>query len=191
MITDYKSLKQCLKKERAFYFAGYDSFSRRLFFRFTSQHPYMIWRYVRLIRICEYLLNTSKGNKLKVLLFWLFERRRNHLGHKLGFCITPNVFDDGLYIDHLGSIVINPRAKVGKNCHMRGHCCIGMGGSGKGSPVIGFPVLGDNINIGWGTIIQGEITIADGVLIGANSVVTKSITEPNSVYVGAPAKRIR
>ena len=53
------------------------------------------------------------------------------------------------------------------------------------------PVIGNDVYIGPGSVIFGDITIADGCYIGANSVVNKSVEEPNSVIVGIPAKVIK
>lgn len=52
------------------------------------------------------------------------------------------------------------------------------------------PTIGDNVFIGPGARIFGEITIADGVVIGANSVITKSFLEPYVTIAGAPARKI-
>lgn len=54
----------------------------------------------------------------------------------------------------------------------------------------GVPVLGNNIYIGAGAKIIGNIYLADDCVIGANAVVTKSVLEPGSVLVGVPAKVI-
>lgn len=184
MITTKAQLKDVLAYEKDFYYAAYRL--KPFYFRFTHQHQYALYRYVRLLRITEYLLNTSKGNPFKKMLFWLLERRRNNIGNKLGVCITQNVFDRGLFIDHIGSITVNPFAKVGENCHIHGSCCIGRGGHGKGSPIIG-----NNANIGWGCVILGDVTIADNVRVGANAVVTKSIIDSDTTWVGVPARKIK
>lgn len=186
MITTRSELRHCLALEKAWYWKNYTSLKRRMFFRFSCQHGYEIWCYVRLLRICEYLLNSNGGNPFKTLALWWFERRRNRLGNRLGICITPNVFDEGLFIDHIGSIIINPNARIGKYCHIHGDCCVGNTGFSNDTPV-----LGDYVDIGWGTIIRGDVTIADGVIIGANAVVTKSIVEPRSTWAGVPARRIK
>lgn len=52
------------------------------------------------------------------------------------------------------------------------------------------PQIGNDVYIGPGAVIFGDITIADGCYIGANAVVNKSISETNSVVVGVPAKVI-
>jgi serine O-acetyltransferase len=60
-------------------------------------------------------------------------------------------------------------------------------GSTNGSKA---PKLGNNVFIGTGAKIIGDITIADNVAIGANAVVVKSITEPGTTWGGIPAKKI-
>jgi serine O-acetyltransferase len=52
------------------------------------------------------------------------------------------------------------------------------------------PKIGDNVYIGPGAKIFGDIEIADGIAIGANSVVNRSFTEPNIGIAGIPAKKI-
>ncbi|MEN5130517.1 hypothetical protein [Elizabethkingia anophelis] len=106
------------------------------------------------------------------------------MGRKLGFFIAAGCFDQGLRIYHYGSIIINPKAKVGKNCTIHGNCCIGS----KGSFPDDSPVIGDNVDIGQGAQILGGITIANGVKIGAGSIVTKSVLEQNVTVVGIPGK---
>lgn len=46
------------------------------------------------------------------------------------------------------------------------------------------PVLGDNVELGFGATVIGDVYIADGCKIGA--VVTKSCYEPYSTLVGFP-----
>ena len=52
------------------------------------------------------------------------------------------------------------------------------------------PVIGDNVFIGFGAAIIGDVHIADGVAIGANAVVVKDITHPNVTIGGIPAKTL-
>ena len=186
MIRTKKELNDCLKLEKEWYFQFHKSIFRKLYFVFTKQHRYEVWGYVRLLRICEFLMNSNTGNNaFKTLKFAYYERKRNKLGNRLGFYLPLNVFDEGLRIEHNGSVIVNPKAKVGKNCHIHGVCCIGN--TGQSADV---PVLGNNVDIGWGAIIVG-IKVADNVVIGANAVVSKSIDVPNSVWVGIPAHQIK
>lgn len=50
--------------------------------------------------------------------------------------------------------------------------------------------IGDNVFIGTGAKIIGDIAIADDCVIGANSVVVKSITEKGITVAGVPAKKV-
>jgi serine O-acetyltransferase len=52
------------------------------------------------------------------------------------------------------------------------------------------PKIGNNVFIGPGAVVIGDIEIADGIAIGANSYVNKSFKEPNITVAGCPAKKI-
>lgn len=53
----------------------------------------------------------------------------------------------------------------------------------------GAPVIGNNVIIGTGAKILGNVNIGDGARIGANAVVLKDVP-PNATAVGVPAKII-
>ena len=48
-----------------------------------------------------------------------------------------------------------------------------------------MPIIGNNVYVGAGSVIFGEIYIGDNVIIGANSVVNKNVPE-NSTVAGNP-----
>jgi maltose O-acetyltransferase len=50
--------------------------------------------------------------------------------------------------------------------------------------------IGNNVFIGWGSIVLPGVTIGDNVVIGAGSVVTKDVPS-NSVAAGNPAKVVK
>jgi serine O-acetyltransferase len=122
---------------------------------------------------------------LKPNYYWLYWKfRREQI--KYGFIIWPNCFGPGLSIAHPGPIIVNSAARIGKNCRI--HECVNIGTeAGYGHKV---PHIGNNVFIGPGAKIFGEITIADGIAIGANSVVNKSFLEPNITIAGVPAKKV-
>ena len=62
-----------------------------------------------------------------------------------------------------------------------------MGGT---SHKYNVPIIGDNVYIGAGAVILGEVTVGDNVVIGANAVVTKDVPS-NSIAAGVPAKIIK
>lgn len=49
--------------------------------------------------------------------------------------------------------------------------------------------VGDDVWIGFGTIVLSGVEIKSGCIIAAGSIVTKD-TEPYGIYVGVPAKRV-
>ena len=99
--------------------------------------------------------------------------------------IPLNVFGPGMSIAHIGPVVINGFARVGKNCRIHPFTTIGIDGrSGKVAKV------GDNVYLSNGCKLIGDIEISDGVVIGAGAVVTKSVSEENAVVGGVPAKII-
>ncbi|MGU9047068.1 serine O-acetyltransferase [Clostridium perfringens] len=169
---DLRDFLECDKK----------ALNRKERFCFFSTDP--IWYFEKLLRKTEYANNCLTGflyyPYVKIMKFRFY-----NVSRKLGFSIPLNVFDKGLSIAHYGTIVINGSAKIGKNCRIQEGVTIGStGGSNKA------PILGDNIFIGSGAKIIGDIKIADDVVIGANSVVVKSFNKDNITIAGVPAKKI-
>ena len=121
------------------------------------------------------------------MLKWLWAKYKfKKLSIKLGFSIPINVFGPGLSIAHYGSIVINPNAKIGANCRL--HVGVNIGASGGGTEA---PIIGDNVYIGPGAILFGDIKIANNVTIGANATVNKSCDIEHCVLAGTPAKVVK
>lgn len=149
-----------------------------------QSEEYWLRRFVKSLRKEEYY-TFIKPNKI---LKYYYKRKKNSIGRKLGIIINAGNFDSGLKIFHYGSIIIHPRAKIGKGCSIHGNCCIGVGSKGLDREEL--PIIGDNVDIGQGAQILGGVTIADGVIIGAGAIVVKSILEPNVKVAGVPAKII-
>lgn len=51
--------------------------------------------------------------------------------------------------------------------------------------------IGNNVIIGWKTVIMSGVTIADNTVIGSHSTVTKSLLDTKAIYAGSPAKLIK
>ncbi|QJW98066.1 serine O-acetyltransferase [Frigoriglobus tundricola] len=94
----------------------------------------------------------------------------------------------GLYLPHLGAIVVGSGCVVGRNCTIAHNVTIGHAG-GRSRSGAGNPVIGDRVYIGPGAILIGPITVGDDALIGAGAVVVKSVP-PGGVAVGNPARLI-
>lgn len=180
MIKDKKKLKETYRIEKDLYIPNCSKV-REIRLWFTNEPIYMIWRFVKLLRRCEYLKNTSGGGISDIILA-LYRRRKNYLGMKLGLEIHENCFDIGLHIYH-GNIVVNSAVKVGKNCKLHGMNCIGNKGITNECPI-----LGDNVELGFGAGIFGGINIPSGSMVGANAVVLKTPDKINSILIGVPAK---
>ena len=88
-------------------------------------------------------------------------------------------------IDHFGDIIISGYASFGDNCIVRNGVTVGL----KNIEEKAAPAIGNNVNIGAGAKILGNITIGNNVDIGANAVVITSVPD-NSIAVGIPAKII-
>lgn len=102
---------------------------------------------------------------------------------KYGYQIpTKTQIGAGFYIGHYGTIVINSKAKIGKNCNIAHGVTIGQANRGK---LKGYPIIGDNVWIGTGAVIVGNIEIGSNVLIAPNSYVNNSIPS-NSLVIGNP-----
>ena len=100
-----------------------------------------------------------------------------HPGAKIG---------KNLFIDHGAGVVIGETAIVGDNCTIYHGATLGGTGKEKGKR---HPTIGNNVIIGCGAKLLGNISIGNNVKIGANAVVLKDIPDNNTV-VGIPAKII-
>ena len=143
-----------------------------------------IWKFQILMRKLDYYDCKRKSNFIYTPIYLYYRYRYSNLGVKLGFSIPFNVFGKGLSIAHRGTIIISDKCKIGDNCRI--HTCVNIGVSGNSAA----PQIGNNVYIGPGVKIVGDVTIADGVCLGAGAVVVKSITEENTTWGGVPAKKI-
>ena len=126
----------------------------------------------------------SRRRSLPWLFYSLMARRYKF---KYGFQIpTSTSIGEGLYIGHFGTVVINAKAVIGKNCNLAHGVTIGQANRGKNK---GVPQIGDNVWIGTGAVIVGSISIGNNVLIAPNAYVNIDVPE-NSIALGNPCKLI-
>lgn len=176
MIKTRQDLKRVLQFEKKLY-------PNHLFDYLVCYQRIYNWRYIKYLRKAEYHKNNI-GFFNKVLYLY-YSRKKNKLGSRIGVEIWENSFDEGLVIHHNGNIVINGGARIGKNCQLHGDNCIGNSYAGSA-----MPKIGDNVDIGVGAKIIGDVTIANGIKVGANAVVNKSFSEENITIVGCPARKV-
>jgi serine O-acetyltransferase len=141
-------------------------------------------RFERLLRKVEYLENCG-NNHLDKIVCLLAKVSFQKLSMKLHISISRNVFGPGLSIAHGGPIIVHPKAMIGENCRI--DRCVSIGSIHYPAPA---PKIGNNVFIGPGSVIDGDIEIADGIAIGANSYVNRSFKEPGITIAGCPAKKI-
>ncbi len=85
-------------------------------------------------------------------------------------------------IDHFGGIVVSGYATFGDNCRIRNGVVVGL----RRIDQKFAPILGNNVDVGSGAKLLGQIQIGDNTIIGANAVVLCDVPS-NSIAVGVPA----
>jgi len=130
----------------------------------------------------------NRRNPLVLLMFLcylaLYPLVRMYSGLEL---LPQTTVGPGLQVLHLGPTVIHYQAMIGSNVTLLHGVTIGV--SVIGISNTGAPRIGDNVSIGAGAAILGDITIGDNVTIGANAVVTRPVPADTTV-VGIPAKPV-
>lgn len=118
----------------------------------------------------EYAFLTRKRNRLA-------PKRNIWLQGKIGK--NPKIFH--------ANVIVNQYAEVGDNVVFHGNNCIGN----DGKNLYACPKIGNNVEIGYGATIIGNIVIADDTVIGAGAVVTHSCEENGCTLAGVPARVTR
>jgi serine O-acetyltransferase len=132
----------------------------------------------------------------------------HRLGHKLhraGFTLTARILSQ--FIRAATGIEIHPGAQIGRRCfidHGMGvvigetteigddvlmYQGVTLGGTGKERGKR-HPTIGNNVVIGTGAKVLGNITIGNNTKVGAGSVVIRSVPD-NSTVVGVPGRVTR
>jgi len=88
------------------------------------------------------------------------------------------------FIDHGMGVVIGETAIVGDDVLLYQGVTLGGTGLEKGKR---HPTVGNNVVIGAGAKVLGNITVGDNSYIGANAVVIRDVP-PNSTMVGVPGR---
>lgn len=126
---------------------------------------------------------------------WLYRHRLKHVSKFLDWtnrllfaCWCPGsaTIGKGTRLGYWGAgTVIHSNTVLGKNCMVGQGVTIGRNfGDTK------VPVIGDDVYIGAGSKVFGEIMIGNNVIIGANSVVNKSVPD-NCTVAGNPFRILK
>jgi serine O-acetyltransferase len=119
------------------------------------------------------LLQGNLKDKMFVYLLRLIYKQRSDL-----FINSAAKIGSGLFIQHGFSTIIT--ADMGENCWVNQQVTIGY------KDKTGCPKIGNNVRIGAGAKVIGNVTIGDKVTVGANAVVVKNVPD-NCVVIGVPA----
>ncbi|MDY7022307.1 MAG: serine O-acetyltransferase [Cyanobacteriota bacterium] len=126
---------------------------------------------------------------------WMYHRNfpflprfLSHLGRFFtGIEIHPGAtFGKGVFIDHGMGVVVGETAIVGDYCLIYQNAT--LGGTGKESGKR-HPTLGNNVVVGAGAKVLGNITIGHHVRVGAGSIVLNEVPDDCTV-VGIPGRVI-
>ena len=118
----------------------------------------------------------------KIIAFFLFKM----IEMSTGISIPASAkIGKGFYIGHFGNIILHSDVTMGENCSIGPGVLIGTRGLGNQ----GAPQIGNNVYIGVGAKVLGNIKIGNNVKIGANAVVINDIPD-NATVVGIPARVI-
>lgn len=97
------------------------------------------------------------------------------------------VIGKGFFIDHGMGVVIGETTIIGNNVTIYQGVTLGGTGKEKGKR---HPTIGNDVVIGAGAKVLGNIAIGDNVNIGANAVVVKDVPD-NSTVVGVPGRIVK
>ena len=111
------------------------------------------------------------------LIKWIFPKPETHLG----FDVKSQNVGGGLFIQHGYCTDISVRS-MGENCWINQKVTFGYQGKN-------CPTIGNNVRVGVGAIIIGDVKIGDNVKIGAGAVVVKDVPS-NTTVVGQPSRYI-
>jgi len=115
----------------------------------------------------------------------LYRIKLDGLSKKSGIQIpTDTKIGKGLLIAHFGTIIINPGVVMGDNINIAPNVIIGKANRGERK---GVPRIGNEVWIGAGAVLTGNICVGDDVLIAPNSFVNTDIPD-HSIVLGNPAQ---
>lgn len=129
----------------------------------------------------EYLFRYEKRNRYYYKLNSAYNCRIAQMGGG-SWIGCEGKFENKPFFPHgMVSVFISNGVSIGKNCIIFQQVTIGSN-TIKDHPKFGAPTIGDNVFIGAGAKIIGNIRVGNNCRIGANAVVAKDIPD-NSVVI--------
>ena len=167
----YRDFKACFERDPAARtFLGF----LEVIFLYPGLHAVVVHRFSHVL----YRLRIPFIPRLLSQLMRFFTGIEIHPGAKIG---------PGFFIDHGMGVVIGETAEVGENVTIYQGVTLGGTGTERGKR---HPTIGNNVVIGAGAKVLGNIKIGNNAKIGAGSVVVHQVPDLCTV-VGVPAEIVR
>jgi len=129
------------------------------------------------------------AHKLHGMRFRLIARVLSQVGRALtGIEIHPGAkIGRRFFIDHGMGVVIGETTEIGDDVLLYQNVTLGGTGNERGKR---HPTIGNNVVVGTGAKVLGNIRVGNHVRIGAGSVVIRPVPD-NSTVVGVPGRIVR
>lgn len=160
ILADVDWWVECLKDDQL---AGLDSATRFGFF--TGALP-------EFRTLVHYRLRSASPLPIRILMKWLYKGQE-------AVIFEPDSVGPGCFIQH-GIATLVAAKSIGSHFYLHQQVTIGF------TDESGPPTIGDNVTIGAGALVLGNITIGDGAFIGAGALVLDDVG-PGEVMVGPKA----
>jgi len=148
----------------------------------ATSHAEIIFTYSGLHALMFYRMSSS----LRRIKVPFLPRFLSQLGKWItGIEIHPGArIGKGFFIDHGMGVVIGETSIIGENVTLFQGVTLGGTGKEKGKR---HPTLGNNVVVGAGAKVLGNINVGNNVNIGANAVVIRDVPDDSTV-VGVPGR---
>jgi len=167
----YRDFKACFERDPA---ARTPLGVLEVILLYSGFHAVLVYRFAHLL----YALKIPFFPRVLSQLARFLTGVEIHPGAKIG---------PGFFIDHGMGVVIGETTEIGENVTIYQGVTLGGTGKERGKR---HPTLGNNVVVGVGAKVLGNIRIGDHVKVGGGSVVIHSVPDHCTV-VGVPAEIVR
>ncbi len=180
-VETFSDLLLWIRQDRSRYSFSRFKYYKGLLFHTESSHAI---RLLKWLRITEFFSNKIQSNLFLKPFYWFSYYYYCRLQFRYDTYIGLNCCGPGLWMPHIGGIVINCNL-MGRNCSVTKGVVIGNRRGQENRATIG-----DNCYFTLGCKVIGKISIGNNVIVAQNAVVTKNCNS-NVILGGIPAKVIK
>ena len=188
MITNRKEYIRYLKADEAAFKVSTAGIINTLRFQaglFFFVEKYILLHYTKLLRKVEWLHYRKNDSLFRKFQYLYALRHYRKMSVRQQISIPLHTTGEGLCILHLGPIIVNSGACLGRFCTLQPGVVIG-----QKSNSTEVPLIGNHVYFCPGAIVIGKVSIGDYAIIAPNSVVIHNVA-PYDTVSGIPAKTIR